>query len=133
METNAAIHVNLVHPEHHREIDAQLARLIHVSRRGDYEELRAGFKTLEGFLLEHMDDEERTVLPEMARELPNEAAAIRAEHDEIRTLLGNLGVGIDLRLFRVDTAEALAERLRDHANREDALMYTWAARHLPRG
>jgi iron-sulfur cluster repair protein YtfE (RIC family) len=112
----------------HHQLDERLATLIYDARTGDERPLRACFASLETDLRRHMDEEERELLPAFAAEYPVEAAAIRAEHEEIRRLLADLGVGLDLRLFRLETAEALALQLRAHAMREEALMYPWAQR-----
>jgi hypothetical protein len=112
---------------HHTDLDAQLEQLIYEARRGDWPIISQCFSRLANDLSSHMADEEKCMIAEFARSHPTEARAILDEHVEIRKLLDNVGVGIDLHLFRFETAENLAERLRKHSRREDALLYPWAA------
>ncbi|HKU39447.1 MAG TPA: hemerythrin domain-containing protein [Polyangiales bacterium] len=79
----------------------------------------------------HMELEEQLILPAFAREHATEAAAILAEHEQIRSQLVNLGVGVDLHLVRADVIERFIALLRGHAAREDALLYAWTQAHLP--
>ena len=52
------------------------------------------------------------------------------EHARIRQLLGELGVGVDLHLVRLELAREFIDFLRAHARREEALLYRWAASDL---
>ena len=93
-------------------------------------ELRALWSQLDSGLTAHMRAEEEIVLPELARIDPIEAAALRAEHDELRRLLLELGVGVDLHVVRERAARAFLDTLRAHAEREDELLYVWAASRI---
>lgn len=116
-----------LHTEH-QALDAHfedIANRVHV---GDTALLDAGWEHLEAALLAHMDFEERHLLPRFARDDAAEAAQIRAEHDEIRRRLTELGVAIQLHTLREEAALEFLAALRGHAAREDSLFYAWADR-----
>jgi hemerythrin superfamily protein len=93
-------------------------------------DLRALWTQLDAGLSAHMQAEEEVVLPELARVDPDEAKALRAEHDELRRKLLELGVGVDLHVVRERIAREFLDTLRAHAEREDELLYQWAAAKL---
>jgi iron-sulfur cluster repair protein YtfE (RIC family) len=84
------------------------------------------WSALDERLRAHMELEEQYLLPRLALSHPDEARALRAEHDELRRLLLELGVGVDLHTTRADAVERFVAVLRGHARREDALLYRWA-------
>ncbi|HSO37572.1 MAG TPA: hemerythrin domain-containing protein [Labilithrix sp.] len=76
----------------------------------------------------HLDGEERDLLPRYAEHDPADAARIMEEHAVIRRKLADLDVTTDLHLVRADAMRALLESLSAHAARENAGLYTWAAK-----
>jgi len=120
--------------EDHRELDARIERLLARVRDGDPTELRPEWSTFERALSRHLEQEEAELLPGFARDDAPGARAILAEHAEIRGALLDMGVNLDLHLLRAEQVERFVERLRAHAKREEAALYTWAERHIaPRG
>lgn len=91
------------------------------------------WSALDERLRAHLDLEEREMLPRLAVARPEEAAAIRREHDELRRWLLELGVGVDLHTTRAEAVEQFIDLLRRHARREDALLYRWADETLAVG
>jgi len=81
----------------------------------------------------HMDAEEKYVLSAFARTDPVEAAALLAEHSDIRRRLTELGIGVDLHTVSAQRCAEFLDTLRRHAAREDALLYRWAQANLPAG
>lgn len=77
----------------------------------------------ESGLLAHMEMEERHLFPLLARTDPEEVEALRAQHDEVRMLVAELGVRTDLHTLRREAVEALIDRLRNHARSEAELLY----------
>ncbi|HEY0714109.1 MAG TPA: hypothetical protein VGF45_15620, partial [Polyangia bacterium] len=75
--------------------------------------------------------EEQQLIPAFRRAFPEEAAEICTEHAQLRRRLGELAVKFDLRTFRHEHALAFVAALRDHADKEAAFLYAWAAEHLP--
>ena len=84
------------------------------------------WRALERGLGAHLEAEERDMLPLLDAQAPAEAAGIRAEHAEIRRQLGEIGVGLEIHVVCEEVVERFARALRDHAAREDALLYRWA-------
>ncbi|HTJ42198.1 MAG TPA: hemerythrin domain-containing protein [Kofleriaceae bacterium] len=93
-------------------------------------ELRRLWSALDEGLTAHMNAEEEIVLPELARIDPIEAKALQREHEELRRRLLELGVGVDLHVVREKAARAFLDTLREHADREDQLLYVWAASRI---
>jgi hemerythrin-like domain-containing protein len=133
-----------VHPELNT-IDDDLQHLLrsdHARLETLFEQLVAAFAadartdlsplwaTFEAGLQAHLALEERYILPEFEPTLPAEVAALASDHREIRRLLAQLGVGLDLHLVRAEAGIEFIEMLRRHAKREDALMYRWAQSHV---
>ena len=52
------------------------------------------------------------------------------DHGQIRELLLELGVAVDLHELRYERSRELVELLRSHAGREDNLLYRWADQNL---
>lgn len=98
-------------------------------REDDREIMHDDFAELERRLLDHMSWEEMYILPTYGKRQPAEAAEIRAEHAEFRARLGEIGIAIDLHTVRANNFEELAARIRDHADREEA-MYTSISNEL---
>jgi len=78
----------------------------------------------------HMEAEERFVLPAFAHVDRTEALALIREHGDIRALMLELGVAVDLHQLRFEKARDLVDLLRSHSGREDNLLYRWADQNL---
>ena len=83
---------------------------------------------LDESLRSHMDAEERYVLPAFGRIDREEALALVREHGRIREQLLEIGIAIDL--HELAPAQQFIAMLREHAAREDKLMYRWANEKL---
>jgi hypothetical protein len=117
--------------EEHGRIDALGARVSAAVEADDPYGALDEWRPFEIALLAHMDVEEMFVLPRFA-DIDGEAARqLRDEHAAIRAELGALAVALELHTARKPTFDALAKRLRRHAEAENSLMYTWADRDLP--
>jgi len=110
----------------HDELDAFLDRLIAAFRTGDRGEAGDAYEELEWRLRDHFAFEEESLFEEFARTEPAETEALRREHVDLVARLEALGVGVDLHETRLGEIEELAQLLRRHATREDALLYRWA-------
>ncbi len=115
---------------HHVRLHALFEDLLRRLALDDRDETRAAWNEFERALVAHLDAEESLMLPAFAAAQPEEAAAIRAEHEKIRAKLLELGVAVDLHYIRADVAADFVRMLREHAAREDSLMYRWAEAHL---
>jgi hypothetical protein len=119
-----------IEPHHHGRIEELLNELHNESYGEDPRELCAAWSRFDRELQAHLRDEETYILPAFSDANPDEARAILAEHAEIRRLTVELGIHTELHAIRAQTIEQLLARLREHAQREDAVMYPWAASHL---
>ena len=115
----------------HRELD-RLFEELHAALRADARDdaLRL-WTSFEDGLCRHMNIEEQYVLPLLQRRHPRETQALLKEHDDLRTGLAELGVGVDLHEVGAQTVADFVERLRRHAQREEALAYRFAEESLP--
>jgi hypothetical protein len=114
----------------HERLDALFERLLaafHADARGELCRLWAEFDSR---LRAHLALEEEHILPEFEKIDAVEASALAHEHVRIRELLTELDIAIDLHLCRERTIVDLIAMLREHAKREDSLMYRWAAANL---
>ena len=112
----------------HDELDAFLDQLIAAYQTGDRGAAASAYQELEARLKTHFSMEEGILFPEFARVEPREADELRAEHAAIRARLDELGVGVDLHQTRLPAMRELAQRLREHAARENEAVYRWADR-----
>jgi hypothetical protein len=113
----------------HHHLEDEYCRLLEAIEV-DAPTVRELWTELEHGLLAHMEAEERYMLPAFATVDRVEALALLREHGQIRELLLELGVAIDLHLLRFERSKEFIAALRAHASREDKLLYRWADKHL---
>jgi len=116
----------------HLRLDALFDDVLKRLALDDRDETRAAWSDFEKGLLAHLELEESLILPRFAKDHELEASVIRREHDAFRKTLVELGVMVDLHAIRMDVANAFVRAIRDHARREDSLMYRWAEENLVR-
>jgi len=93
-------------------------------------ELYGLWTELESSLERHLSAEEEHVFPELVKVDPDETRTLRAEHDDIRKKLTELGVCVDLHVIKKEVAEAFFEALKQHGQREDALLHVWLRKRI---
>ena len=113
----------------HQRLDELFERLLDDVHRGDWTACQGTWSRFERELLAHLEAEEIFLLPTFQREYPHETEGLREEHLNIRLLLADLGVKLELHALREQQARHLVELLQAHAAREEALLYRWA-KHL---
>lgn len=111
----------------HAGISTLFDDLVAAFRSGDRDEASAMFAQFEKRLEGHLALEDEFLLPALRAAHPEEAAALAEDHRRIRARLAELGVGVDLHLTRASWVNDFVDSLRAHAQREDALLYRWAA------
>jgi hemerythrin-like domain-containing protein len=116
----------------HRALSGQFEQLL-AAMEANAPDATALWNALDRELRAHMDSEERFILPAFAHVDPAEARALLAEHARFRELLLELGVAVDLHCIRAELSRAFIDLLRDHAAREDELLYRWAETRLSPG
>jgi hemerythrin-like domain-containing protein len=115
----------------HRELERLFDALLNALQADAREDALRLWSVFEDGLCAHMTLEESHVLPPLRSHDPGEVDALLAEHEQIRSKLAELGVGVDLHEIRVQTVSDFIEQLRRHARREDALAYRWAQQNVP--
>jgi len=110
----------------HRRLDVFFERLLNRVRVNDTALALEAWADFEHGLVRHLEVEEQSMLPLLEPKHPGEVEAIRAEHAKVRSLLAELGVGLEIHIVREETVEAFIRLLRTHAAREEALLYRWA-------
>lgn len=114
--------------QRHKELFDMLLNRVHV---GDTEGSQSAWTDFERALSGHLELEEEHILPLFERQDEQEAKALREEHEKIRSLAAELGVGLDIHTVREDKIKEFIQFIESHAQREDQLMYRWAAEELP--
>lgn len=110
----------------HRHLEESGKRLLDAVTADDRTDTLSLWRDLEKQLLAHLEAEERYMLPAFARADQAEALALVRQHGEIRERLLELGIAVELHHLRVPMFADFVELLRDHADREERLMYVWA-------
>lgn len=117
----------------HQHLDALFEALLNCVHVNDAGATQAVWAELDHGLAAHLEAEEEHMLPLFDRFDATEAAAIRDDHANIRALMAELGVMLDIHALREDKVTELVAFLRAHAAREEAKLYPWATRDLPEG
>jgi nucleotide-binding universal stress UspA family protein len=107
-------------------------RILRAYDDDDWDAARLHWDVFEPAVRAHLDLEETKVLPEFRKVYPAEAAQLFLEHEQVRELLGSLGVRLDLHAVSRDALEELLARVRAHGAREERL-YTWMDRQMTLG
>jgi hemerythrin-like domain-containing protein len=115
----------------HDRLDRLFEELSNALRGDAREDAVRLWSQFEDGLIRHMELEEKSILPALAKAEPKEAQDLLREHGEMRAKLAELGVGVDLHQVPPELVGDFIEQLRHHARREDELCYRWAEGHLP--
>ena len=110
----------------HEQVRAEVTRLLSAMQANARTDVITLWNELEHKLLDHMEAEERFVLPAFAHVDQGEAVALLREHGLIRENLLELGIAVDLHYIRYERSQELFDLLRGHAEREERLLYRWA-------
>jgi uncharacterized protein (TIGR02284 family) len=110
----------------HEAFEASLERMRDFVLAEDMELARGEWNELESGILRHLDAEEMFLLPEFAREEPEEAAILRGEHADVRTQLGEVGLALDLHMLRAEQVDRIFRAIASHVAREERTLYAWA-------
>ncbi len=111
--------------QHHRQLDDLFDRLLARFHDGDHDAVSAMWTDFEGGVLAHLKAEEADLFPRYRQRHEQEMKTLLQEHERIRAVLTELGVGLDLRLLRADLAEEFVQCLRAHAEHEEQHFYLW--------
>ena len=100
------------------------------AQRGDWDDLRRRWPAFGRELTRHMDAEEIRIISGFGREHPREARTLLDDHARMRAQLTELGLELERGNVSIESARRFMIDLREHAAREDAVLYPWAARGL---
>jgi hemerythrin superfamily protein len=117
----------------HEQLRHQVTHLLAEMQGDARADVTTQWNELEHKLLDHMEAEERFVLPAFAHVDYGEAAALLRDHGLIRENLLELGIAIDLHYIRYERSQAFIALLLRHAEREEGLLYRWADDRLSPG
>jgi uncharacterized protein (TIGR02284 family) len=110
----------------HEEFEASLERLRAFALAEDAELVQGEWNELERSILRHVDAEDMFLLPGFARDQPDVAGTLHAEHAEIRKQLGEVGLALDLHTLRLEQIDALYRAVARHVALEERTLYPWA-------
>lgn len=110
----------------HQELDALLRCLAQDAEAPCAGALEPTWDVFERRLIRHMEAEEQFLLPLIEASNPTEVARTRSEHVQIRDLIAELGVAIELHTARASDIRRLSDLLREHAKHEDEALYQLA-------
>jgi hemerythrin-like domain-containing protein len=111
---------------HHAELDQHVGALLTKADGGDSHELATAWGDFERELLRHFELEERELFPRFFLEKPEDATALKREHETLRRDLLALGIRADLHCLRAEAVRAFISDLRAHAAYEEQALYPWA-------
>jgi hemerythrin-like domain-containing protein len=117
----------------HRELEDLLKRVLAAFEADDRGAVATLWSEFEGRLTNHLDAEDRHVIPRLFSSLPREARTLLEEHRHIRTRLSELRSGIATHVVRLETARGFIDELCAHSHHEEDVLYRWADEHLDGG
>lgn len=113
----------------HHELESVFVDALAEARTGNPSELGRVWEGFRRAMLLHLQAEELLLIPDYAREHPDDAAALRLDHAFFRTCLDDFEVNLERRLLDPARVEVFTSRLRVHASSEDRGLYAWALCH----
>ena len=116
--------------EDHARLERAFDAMLTGAERGDWDDLRRRWPSFSRELTRHMDAEEIRIISGFGREHPREARTLLDDHARMRAQLTDLGLELELGDASIERAQGFMIDLREHAAREDAVLYPWAARGL---
>ncbi len=116
----------------HLEFDARFADVRGRARSGDWRDLDDAWGGFSRAVREHLASEERDLFDAYAAHDADSRSLVerlRADHEQIRRTLDELGIEIQLECVRATTIDAFVALMQRHAQTENAHLYPWAEAH----
>lgn len=110
----------------HRAVETALQIVLEAARANDEPTLSVVWTEFERRLTNHIDGEEKLLLPHLEAEHPEEVRVVREEHVRIRDLIAKIGVLTDLHEVRLGHLERLRDLLDAHTKSEERVIYELA-------
>lgn len=115
----------------HTELERMFEELLAAAEsRVDTFTLGRMWTEFENGLLFHLAAEEEHLFPHFEREHPELIAALREEHDDIRSQLDALDIAVDLHFVRDHDVHDLMRRVQRHVKHEAESVYAWIERGI---
>jgi hypothetical protein len=111
--------------KHYRRLEGLLAELRALVLADDPRSLSRFWTAFERELRDHLAAEESSLLPAFGETHLHKARALRQDHAQIRELVEEIGLRIDLHLLRARAVDQLIDLLREHTLREEAWIDAW--------
>ena len=116
----------------HERLEVLLAKVTRGIDDDDQQAALDAWRPLEAGLLAHLGAEEKHLFTELEKTDRVEAAHLHSDHAAIRQQIVDLGMCLELHTARKLAFDQFAALLERHAAREEALLYRWAERQVPR-
>lgn len=116
--------------EHHDALQLACRDLMAGVYTDDTFSLTSRYRQFERAVLEHIDVEERQLVPGFTQYSRLDARMILMQHTEIRDQLYRLGIDLELHRARAERFATLIETLQRHVTFEEATLYPWARENL---
>jgi hypothetical protein len=116
----------------HHELEAACVDLARLAQGDQPRWLAVRWHALDTALREHMDAEERWIIPAYKITAPEEGVELRHEHARLRERLDRVSADIARGAPCNERLVELAAAFHAHGVREDASMYPWAERNVSR-
>jgi hypothetical protein len=123
--------IRLQHREEHAALDAAVRCALSAAQDADPCALGVAWTDLERRLFSHLEFEETQLFPLLVGSYPGEVQQLLDDHQRLRHLVGELGIGCDLHTLNQRGVEQLMQALDEHAGREDANLYRWLDEAVP--
>lgn len=107
----------------HQALHAALKQLAEDAEAPQVGQLVRTWASFEKQLYAHLEAEEQLLLPLLEASHPAEVARTRRQHEEIRKLVTELGVAVELHTVRRDDILRLVALLERHAEQENVGLY----------
>lgn len=120
----------LLFAEHHKELEATCRALERVATTRHSLTLHECYLDLQRAVLDHIEVEAEELLPIYGQVDPQDAARIRHEHAQLRSVVVAIANELEVRPIHLSALRGLADLIRMQAQ-DEAAMHEWARRYLP--
>jgi len=114
----------------HEQLERLFQSLVAAAAGDGTVDLHPSWQVFERILLRHLDAEEAHLIGGFRKQYPEQAEELLRTHEQIRAKLVEMGIDLDLHALNQERVETFVAELRDHARREERLLYPWAADQL---
>jgi len=119
------------HQHEHAALDLALRRAVAVADDIDPRSLQLAWTVFEHRLLRHLEFEESSLFSIVEGAHAQAISELKQEHQRIRHLVSEVGLGCDLHTVHGDAVQRLAKLLAEHAAREDKVLDAWIEQAAP--